>query len=86
MDVEAGILGDCCNGVEGNCSPLDGDRFFGDGADDEPGVAPEVKMEGQLTLDEKKFLLAVERGDLATARRRAHTPLFICGESFRVVS
>ncbi|XP_040069300.3 transient receptor potential-gamma protein [Ixodes scapularis] len=26
-------------------------------------------MEGQLTLDEKKFLLAVERGDLATARR-----------------
>ncbi|CAN7998538.1 unnamed protein product [Ixodes hexagonus] len=69
MDVEAGVLGDCCDGVEGNCSPLDGDRFFGDGADDEPGVAPEVKTEGQLTLDEKKFLLAVERGDLATARR-----------------
>lgn len=69
MDVEAGVLGDYCDGVEGNCSPLDGNRFFGDGADDEPGVTAEVKMEGQLTLDEKKFLLAVERGDLATARR-----------------
>ncbi|KAH7969161.1 hypothetical protein HPB52_015283 [Rhipicephalus sanguineus] len=60
-------------------------RFFGDAADDEPpgqrlpGSAPgptglpaggtEPKPEGQLTLEEKKFLLAVERGDLATARR-----------------
>ncbi|EEC04095.1 transient receptor potential channel 4, putative [Ixodes scapularis] len=80
MDVEAGVLGDYCDGVEGNCSPLDGNRFFGDGADDEPGVTAEVKMEGQLTLDEKKFLLAVERGDLATARRRAN-PSFLYMES-----
>ncbi|XP_037569547.1 LOW QUALITY PROTEIN: transient receptor potential-gamma protein-like [Dermacentor silvarum] len=60
-------------------------RFFGDAPDDEPpgGGLPgleagaaghpasgtEPKPEGQLTLEEKKFLLAVERGDLATARR-----------------
>ncbi|KAL1431445.1 hypothetical protein MTO96_014292 [Rhipicephalus appendiculatus] len=60
-------------------------RFFGDAADDEPpgqrlpgsasgtaghpAVDTEAKPEGQLTLEEKKFLLAVERGDLATARR-----------------
>nr|XP_037276515.1 transient receptor potential-gamma protein-like [Rhipicephalus microplus] len=60
-------------------------HFFGDTADDEPpgprllASAPgtagheaggtEAKPEGQLTLEEKKFLLAVERGDLATARR-----------------
>lgn len=60
-------------------------RFFGDVPDDEPpgqrlpgsaagtaGHPPggtETKPEGQLTLEEKKFLLAVERGDLATARR-----------------
>lgn len=34
-----------------------------------PAAASENKPEGQLTLEEKKFLLAVERGDLATARR-----------------
>ncbi|KAG0431671.1 hypothetical protein HPB47_021570 [Ixodes persulcatus] len=62
MDVEAGVLGDYCDGVEGNCSPLDGDRFFGDGADDEPGVTTEVKMEGQLTLDEKKYMESAEAG------------------------
>lgn len=70
MDLEAGE-GDCCDGTEGNCSPLDGDNFFGDPHDEVPqaGQPEEVKPEGQLTLEEKKFLLAVERGDLATARR-----------------
>ncbi|XP_077518083.1 transient receptor potential-gamma protein-like [Amblyomma americanum] len=81
MDLEAGEGGGlCCD--RGNCSPLGAAaHFFGDATDEEPpeptaqqlphpnGDGGEAKPEGQLTLDEKKFLLAVERGDLATARR-----------------
>ncbi|XP_064481679.1 transient receptor potential-gamma protein-like isoform X2 [Ornithodoros turicata] len=79
MDLEAGVGVGCCNGDGSNCSPLDG-RFFPESfpseSDSQRGTdakandeAETPRPEGQLTLEEKKFLLAVERGDLATARR-----------------
>jgi hypothetical protein len=38
------------------------------GSDDAEDMLPHKEM-GQLSFEEKKFLLAVERGDVATVRR-----------------
>jgi transient receptor potential cation channel subfamily C protein 4 len=38
------------------------------GTEDAEDMLPHKEM-GQLTFEEKKFLLAVERGDVATTRR-----------------
>ncbi|GFT39720.1 hypothetical protein NPIL_56191 [Nephila pilipes] len=43
---------------------------------EEVPLLPQHRAHGQLTQDEKKFLLSVERGDVATVRRIEDLPEF----------